>query len=218
MTTGMEQHWENVHTTKALDGVSWWQPEGDLWVDLLDDLDLPAGARVADIGCGSSMLVDALAARGMRVVAVDISAAALARIRDRLGDPVGVTFTACDVRDLRLAEPVDAWHDRAVFHFLVDPADQAAYREALLACLAPGGFAVVATFAPDGPESCSGLPVQRHDADGLVAALGFAPSDVVRAERRVHLTPWGGQQPFTVVVLRRPGEAPAPPARGGLRG
>jgi hypothetical protein len=88
-----------------------------------------------------------------------------------------------------------------VFHFLTDPADQRAYAESVRAALAPGGHVIVATFAPEGPETCSGLPVQRYDADALVAALGFAARDVVRSELRVHITPWGTSQPFTVVVL-----------------
>jgi hypothetical protein len=113
----------------------------------------------------------------------------------------GVQLIAADVRTLRVEEPVALWHDRAVFHFLAHTADQRAYAESLRAALAPTGHVIVATFAPEGPETCSGLPVQRYDADELVAVLGFAPRDIVRSEHRVHTTPWGTTQPFTVVVL-----------------
>jgi hypothetical protein len=195
-----------VHTTKDVDDVSWWQSPDALWIDLLDLAGEPTTVTVADVGSGASVLVDALVDRGHPVVAVDVAPAALARVRDRLGSRAdAVRFVAADVRALRLDPPVQCWHDRAVFHFLVDEADRAAYREALQAGLAPGGLAVVATFAQDGPEQCSGLPVQRYDAAGLVAALGFTPDDVVRTERRVHRT-WGGEQPFTVVAVRRPRE------------
>ncbi len=195
-------HWEAVHSTKPVDGVSWWQPEDELWLDLIDVLGLAAEDLILDVGSGSSLLVDALLARGhRRVCAVDVSAAALERIRERVGRAPEVQLIAADVRTLRLAEPVALWHDRAVFHFLTDPADQRAYAESVRAALAPGGHVIVATFAPEGPETCSGLPVQRYDADALVAALGFAARDVVRSELRVHITPWGTSQPFTVVVL-----------------
>jgi hypothetical protein len=130
-----------------------------------------------------------------------VSAAALERIRERVGRAPEVQLIAADVRALRLGDPVALWHDRAVFHFLTDPADQRAYAESVRAALAPGGHVIVATFAPEGPETCSGLPVQRYDVDALVAALGFAARDVVRSELRVHITPWGTSQPFTVVVL-----------------
>jgi SAM-dependent methyltransferase len=195
-------HWESVHSTKPVDGVSWWQPEHELWLDLIDDLDLAPDDRVLDVGSGSSLLVDALLARGHRqLVAVDVSSSALERIRARVGDRPGIQLIAADVRALRVEEPVAVWHDRAVFHFLTDPADQRAYGKSLRAALAPTGHVIVATFAPDGPETCSGLPVQRYDADGLVDALGFDRGDVVRSEIRVHTTPWGTTQPFTVVVL-----------------
>jgi SAM-dependent methyltransferase len=195
-------HWESVHSTKPVDGVSWWQPEDELWLDLVDDLHLGAEDLIVDVGSGSSLLVDALLARGhRRLCAVDVSPAALERIRERVGPVPGIQLMAADARTLRFEAPVALWHDRAVFHFLTDPADQRAYALSLHAALAPAGHAIVATFAPDGPEACSGLPVQRYDADALVAALGFARGDVVRSEVRVHITPWGAQQPFTVVVL-----------------
>jgi SAM-dependent methyltransferase len=195
-------HWEAVHSSKPLEAVSWWQPEGELWLDLLDGLALAPDDLIVDIGSGSSLLVDALLARGhRRLCAVDVSPSALERIRERVGERPEVQLVAADVRTLRVDAPVTLWHDRAVFHFLTDPGDRQAYVESLHAALAPGGHVIVATFAPDGPETCSGLPVRRYEAGGLVSALGFAPQDVVRSELRIHVTPWGTQQPFTVVVL-----------------
>ena len=195
-------HWESVHSTKPVDGVSWWQPEDELWLDLIEDLRLAPDDLILDVGSGSSLLVDALLARGhRRLGAVDVSSAALERIRERVGPVPGIQLIAADVRTLRIDGPVALWHDRAVFHFLTDPADQRAYAQSLHAVLAHAGHVIVATFAPDGPRTCSGLPVQRYDADALVAALGFAHGDVVRSEVRVHTTPWGARQPFTVVVL-----------------
>jgi SAM-dependent methyltransferase len=197
-----EAHWESVHSSKPVDGVSWWQPQEELWLDLIEDLAPAPDDLIVDVGSGSSLLVDALLARGhRRVAAVDVSAAALERIRARVGPAPGVELIAADVRALRLEVPVAIWHDRAVFHFLTDPGDRLAYARSLRAALAPAGHVIVATFAPDGPQTCSGLPVQRYDAHALAAALGFAAGDIVRSEVRVHTTPWGTQQPFTVVVL-----------------
>jgi SAM-dependent methyltransferase len=197
-----QSHWESVHTTKPVDGVSWWQAQEDLWLDLIEDLGPGADDLIVDVGSGSALLLDALLARGhRRLAAVDVSPAALARIRERVGSVPGLDLIAADVRTLRLQEPVAIWHDRAVFHFLTDPADQRAYAGSVRAALAPDGHVIVATFAPDGPQTCSGLPVQRYEPGALAVALGFTARDIVRSELRVHTTPWGAAQPFTVVVL-----------------
>lgn len=196
-------HWQAVHSTKEIDGVSWWQEPADLWIDLVTDLPIGPDDPIVDIGAGSSPLTLELNRRGFRdVTAVDISQAALERIRAGAGSDLGVRLVVADARRFAPERPVAIWHDRAVFHFLTDEADRALYRQALRRALRPGGHAVVSTFASDGPESCSGLPVARYDADDLVAALGFTEADVVRTERRVHRTPWGSEQPFTIVVVR----------------
>ena len=61
----------------------------------------------------------------------------------------------------------------------------------------PAGFAV------DGPTHCSGLPVSRYGPDTLAAQ--FADLDVVEARRVEHVTPGDTIQPFTWLLLRRPG-------------
>jgi len=93
------------------------------------------------------------------------------------------------------------WHDRALFHFLTDPADRLAYRGLLRQAIEPGGAVVIATFAEDGPTSCSGLPVERYTQDGLLAEIGegFAPIGSGRVE---HLTPAGATQAFNWVAAR----------------
>jgi SAM-dependent methyltransferase len=200
---GDREHWQGVHSTKAIDGVSWWQEPASLWIDLITELPVGPDDPIVDIGAGSSPLAGELVKRGfLEVTAVDISAAALERIRAATGSELAVRLVVADARQFIPERPVAVWHDRAVFHFLTEAADRALYREAMRRALRPGGFAVVSTFAADGPESCSGLPVSRYDAPALVAALGFESSDVVRTERRVHRTPWGSEQPFTIVVAQ----------------
>ncbi len=133
----------------------------------------------------------------------DISAAALSVARSRLAERGSqVEWVVGDARQLRLREPVDLWHDRAVFHFLTESADQDAYLSTLRANLAPGGHVVLATFAQTGPTRCSGLPVQRYDVAGLVERVG-AGFELVRGFERRHVTPAGAPQDFTHVVLRR---------------
>jgi SAM-dependent methyltransferase len=154
------------------------------------------------MGAGTSSLVPALLADGRAVIAVDISPAALTQLRDATGDHPALSTVVADARAFVPDVPVDAWHDRAVFHFLVDEEDRAAYVRCVTAGVRHGGHLLIATFAPHGPETCSGLPVRRHDADQLTATFadGFDPVESATVD---HLTPWGAVQPFTQLLLRR---------------
>lgn len=162
--------------------------------------------RVAVIGAGASSLVIELVAAGYRnIQAVDISAAALEQLRGRLGaSSDAVVLIHSDVRTIEFESPVDVWHDRATFHFLTDPDDRAAYAARARAAVRPGGHLLIATFAPNGPDRCSGLPVMRFSAEALAAefAEGFEPIDSFEHE---HVTPWGASQAFVHLTMRRRG-------------
>jgi trans-aconitate methyltransferase len=190
-----KQHWEHLFESKAPTEVSWFQREPTLSLRLLDAAGLHAHSWVIDIGGGDSCLVDHLLARGVRcVTVVDISGAALRRAAERLpGAPV--TWIEGDVTGPWTAPPVDLWHDRAVFHFLTEAQDRSRYIEHLRDILKPQGQAIFATFAPDGPSKCSGLPVRRYSADGLSAELGprFRLLETLDDD---HQTPSGGVQRF----------------------
>lgn len=194
------QHWQNVHTTKPVDDVSWWQSPDSLWLDLMTSRAEPT-ASVIDVGSGSGMLADELLAAGFTDVTLcDISPAALQRTEERLGDRV--SYLVGDITDLHSGRRFDVWFDRAVFHFLTDGHDVDEYRASLLRNTEPGAFVIIATFAEDGPEQCSGLDVHRYTTAELAAA--FAPEcTVIHQERRVHTTPWGTDQPFSVVTMIR---------------
>lgn len=156
------------------------------------------------VGAGATTLLPALVADGYQhLVAVDISAHALETLAARLGpDAAVVEFVVGDVRDLVLDEPVALWFDRATFHFFTDPADQASYAERAASAVVSGGVLVVAGFAPDGPDRCSGLPVARHDAASLQSVFSSA-FELVDWFEHDHVTPWGAVQRFGYGTLRR---------------
>lgn len=204
MTSARQQHWNDIYARKREDEVSWYQEEATVSLELVARCGLGPGARIIDVGGGAGRLVDGLLDRGFKDVTIlDLSVEALAKARARLGARAeGVRWIAADVTTFEPAERYDLWHDRAVFHFLTSPVDRAAYVTALEHALAPGGHAIVGTFALDGPERCSGLEVVRYDAPGLAAALG-ASFALVEAVRQEHLTPAGKVQAFTFVRLAR---------------
>jgi SAM-dependent methyltransferase len=202
--TGRRNHWEGVYTAKGENQVSWFQATPAISLELIELAGASRSSGIIDVGGGASRLADCLVARGYQDVTVlDLSATALAAARARMGERAGqVTWIAADVTDWQPARSYDVWHDRAAFHFLTERNDQAAYVAQLRRALRPGGHAIIGTFAPDGPERCSGLVVSRYDADSLAATLGggFELVDTIRHE---HTTPWGAAQKFQFSTFRR---------------
>ncbi len=199
-----KQHWNHVFETKAEQDVSWFEALPDTSLQLLEAAGLDADTCVLDVGGGDSRLIDHLAARGMDCLAVlDVSGAALARARARLGLRAAIpTWLEADVTGAWTLKPMDIWHDRAVFHFLTSLDDRQRYRLHLLQILKPGGSAIVATFSLDGPGRCSGLPVQRYSPDTLSAELG-PELEMLEPLPHVHTTPWGSRQSFVYCRFRR---------------
>jgi SAM-dependent methyltransferase len=202
VSTQSGSYWDDIHQEKGHD-VSWWQDENALWMDLVDETGIARGS-VVDIGAGTSIFLASMARRGFGpLYANDISAAALSELRKQMIEVEADTyFFPVSVTELELPEQVEIWHDRAVFHFLTEPADQAAYHRALIKNTYPGSAVIIATFSPNGPETCSGLPVQRWSPEDLVEFLGdqFTP---LAKHTRVHTTPWGATQEFTIVIAKR---------------
>lgn len=197
-------HWDTIYRTKPPHQLSWFQAEPRTSLDLIRRAVPDVNAAIIDVGGGASTLVDRLHSAGYRRLTVlDLSPSALETARGRLGPGADdVTWIEADVLTADLPPGhFDLWHDRAVFHFLTAAADRARYVDQVRTALRPGGHVIVATFADDGPEMCSGLPVRRYAAEDLAAALGTG-FELVETRREVHVTPRGTQQPFTWVAAR----------------
>lgn len=206
MTETKQDHWNRIYSRKSEAELSWHQDDPAHSLDLAAQAGLAPGQSVIDIGGGTSRFTDGLLAQGLRDITVlDLSQAALDTLRQRLG-PRGqdVTCIAADITSWTPGRVYDLWHDRAVFHFLVTPADRAAYLDRLSQALGTGGHAIIATFAPDGPETCSGLPVVRYAPEALAQTLG--PDYQLRAHRlERHKTPAGAEQSFQFSLFRKIG-------------
>ena len=199
-----QTHWQNVYQSKGERDVSWFQEIPTISLALIHATGVGIDASIIDIGGGASHLVDNLLTECFRSVAVlDVSERALAASRDRLG-PRGkdVTWIVADVAMWRPDKGYDLWHDRAAFHFLTAPGDRTAYAECVRTAVRPGGHVIVGTFALDGPERCSGLPVVRHDAGSIGKVLG--PSfKLIESRRQDHRTPGGAIQRFQFSRFQR---------------
>jgi trans-aconitate methyltransferase len=201
--SGSAQHWDAAYalgdTTR-----SWYQERAQQSLEMLDRCGVATSDSLVDVGGGASVLVDDLLGIGfVDVTVLDISAAALEVARTRLGtSSASVTWLAENLLDWQPMRTFDVWHDRAVLHFLTEQDDRSRYCAALDAATVPGSVAVIATFAPEGPERCSGLPVRRYGFDDLQALLGSRWSLLSNA-REAHTTPSGGDQPFTWAAFRR---------------
>jgi SAM-dependent methyltransferase len=202
--TNRGAHWENVYRTKGEREVSWFQEKPWISLELIRSAGATRHSAIVDIGGGASRLVDALVAEGYDAVTVlDLAESALAAAKTRLGQSAaGVTWVVADAVKWKPLQSYDLWHDRAAFHFLTDETDRAAYVACLREALRPGGHAIIATFALDGPERCSGLPVVRYDAASLGKVLGDA-FNLVETRGHDHHTPMGTTQRFQFSLFRR---------------
>lgn len=195
--TDRQAHWQNVYATKAEKEVSWFQENPAPSLDLIAATGIRNDADIIDVGCGASRLVDSLLEKGFsRVAILDLSANALKEVKKRLGRRAdGIDWIAADVTGWQPSSTYDLWHDRAAFRFLTEAADRDAYVVRLKKAVRAGGHVIIATFAPDGPERCSGLPIVRYDPEAVASILG-PEFELIDSRRHDHVTPGGNTQRF----------------------
>ena len=203
---GDRAHWEGSYAQRAPDQVSWYEPLPERSLELIQATGLGHDASILDVGGGASSLAAELLAMGYTDLTVaDISPTALAHAQTELGgSAAGITWVEADIRTHDFGRRYDLWHDRAVFHFMVDADDRKRYLDVLRKTLKPGGHLILATFGPQGPTECSGLPVERYGADDVQQVLGD-DFTLLSSSLIIHRTPSGGSQQFHYAhLLRRP--------------
>jgi ubiquinone/menaquinone biosynthesis C-methylase UbiE len=208
MTDSSAGHWANVYERKAPEEVSWYEAHPTRSLELVRACEVARDAPIIDVGGGTSALAAALVGDGYSDVTVaDISQSALHRAEKRAGPLADrINFVLADVRHHDFRSSVEIWHDRALYHFMVGEDDRANYLSTLRNTLRPRGHLLIATFGPEGPEQCSGLPTSRYDAATLAAALGMGFSEVASGIE-VHRTPAGTPQQFLFAHFLRTGES-----------
>jgi trans-aconitate methyltransferase len=196
-------HWDAAYA-QGDSTRSWFEEHPDMSLRMLDSAGLTAADAVIDVGGGASPLTGALLDRGFRDLTVlDISAAGMQYARERLGPRADqVHWLTADVLSWHPPRRYQAWHDRAVYHFLTTEEHRQQYLRTLDTATIPGAVAVFGCFAPDGPQYCSGLPVARYSPAQLARQAG-AKWLSISQDREEHITPAGTIQPFTWIALRR---------------
>jgi SAM-dependent methyltransferase len=199
-----ETHWETVFKSNAANAVSWYRPHLEISLDLIERRLPVRSASIIDVGAGESTLVDDLLARGYQEIAVlDVSKTAVEITKKRLGVAAEkVSWFVGDITQISLPfRSFDVWHDRAVFHFLVDPEQRKRYVQSVLSAVRPGGHVIVSAFGLDGPTKCSGLEVMRYDTEALHGEFGRR-FRIEESSEELHRTPWGTAQQFVYCCCR----------------
>ena len=199
-----KEYWEKVYDTKAPDAVSWYAPHLETSLNLIHQATSNKDSAIIDIGGGEATLVDDLIARGYRDISVlDISQKAIDVARSRIGNPADkVRWYCTDITKATLPQNYfDVWHDRAVFHFLTQEDDRKMYVDQVMRSVKHGGYVIMSTFGPEGPEKCSGLDVVRYDPEHLHGQFGKS-FKMINSSTELHKTPMGTTQQFLYCFCR----------------
>ncbi|MDP3022419.1 MAG: class I SAM-dependent methyltransferase [Sulfuricurvum sp.] len=198
-----QEHWETVYQTKDHTKVGWYQPSCDTLLELIQKIGLSKEVSVIDIGAGASTFVDGLIEYGFKnITLLDLSNEALTITKKRLKDKAHIpNYLVEDITAVSLPQRYDLWHDRAAFHFLLDENEQQSYIQTMCNSLNPQGYAIIGTFAVDGPDSCSALSIQQYNRERMEEVMDgrIAIIDVIE---NIHITPSGGEQKFSFFILK----------------
>jgi ubiquinone/menaquinone biosynthesis C-methylase UbiE len=198
-----KEHWQSVYSLKSTQEVGWFQAQHEVSIEFINNSKIVKDARILDVGSGATTLLDDLLKEGYsNIVAMDISASALAVSKQRLADLI--TWEVADItHPLGIEEnSIDLWHDRAVLHFFTSKIEKQGYLENLKKVVKRGGFVIIETFSPEGVPQCSGLELQRYDEEMLETFLGLE-FELIQFKRHVHSTPSGGERPYVSTLFKR---------------
>jgi len=199
-----KDHWENIYSTKEINGVSWYQETPTTALNIFNSLQLNSDASIIDIGAGKSFLVDNLLELGYNDITIlDISGNALNEVKERVEKKrFSIKCIESNVTDLSFEQKYDVWHDRAVFHFITNKQEREKYTSLLNSSLNKDGYLILGTFSEDGPLKCSGLEVQRYSVEELKKLLK-ENFQLIDGFKKVHDTPFNTTQSFTFCLFKK---------------
>lgn len=203
-STKRKKHWENIFSTKDTTKVSWYQPSPETSLEIISELNPAKNAKIIEVGCGDSFIADFLLDEGFCDISLlDISEKAIDIVKNRLFDfNEKLHFVATDITEFKTGEKFTIWHDRAVFHFLIDDSDIAKYLDKVSNYIEKDGYLIISTFSENGPEMCSGLQVRQYNEDQITLVFNSS-FNKIRCFTQNHKTPSGGMQNFICCIFQR---------------
>jgi SAM-dependent methyltransferase len=199
----LKHHWEAIYQTKSPSEVSWYQTYPALSLQLIQKTKITSESFI-DVGGGTSVLADYLLELGLtNLTVLDLSAAALQQIKNRLGNKAQhIQWIEADVTQFQPSQSYFCWHDRAVFHFLTDAEARRRYVDNVKSAVLPKGYVIIATFAINGPKKCSGLDIVQYDAEKICSEFGNSFT-LLEVHHEAHLTPAGAEQNFSYFLFKK---------------
>lgn len=199
-----KEHWENIYANKALNEVSWYQPNPELALQLIEQYCTDKNAAIIDVGGGDSFLVDHLLEAGFtNITVLDISQKAIERAHVRLGNKAEkVNWVVSDIVDYTPNQTFDIWYDRAAFHFLTQDKEVQQYENTVNAAVPQNGTVIIGTFSENGPLKCSGIEIKQYAKEDFLSlfAKRFELVDFINTD---HDTPFDTVQNFNFAVLQK---------------
>ncbi len=206
--SALARHWDAVFSREEDSNLGWYEASPHQTLRMLQCVRRAGPMTVFLPGAGTSVLVDELLNRGHRLVLNDISEAALAKLRARLGGRDGLERQVVWVRH-DMAEPLPAglpacnlWIDRAVLHFFTEERCIQRYFANLRQLTAPGGHVLLAEFSYEAPSRCAGLPVRRYTLEEMVERMG-EDFELIAFEHYTTINPRGETRPYLYGLFRR---------------
>lgn len=203
MVSGAE-HWDTVFSAGNDPDLGWYEHDVSQTLKFFKHIKLDAGQQVFLAGAGTSNLVDVLFKMGCHLILNDISEQALNVLKSRLGEGHYQTLHHDMSVPLLHVKPVDIWIDRAVLHFLLDESAIEQYFDNLRASMKEGGYVLLAEFAKEGAQKCSGLPVHQYSVEEMQARLGEG-FVLIESEDYLFVSPHGHKRPYVYALFQRTG-------------
>ncbi|MGZ0015821.1 class I SAM-dependent methyltransferase [Yeosuana sp. AK3] len=203
----LKQHWDTVYQ-KEDEQLGWFEPNPEQTLALIAETNLLKDAAILNVGSGTTTLIEALLDKGFtNIMANDLSNLALQKLKDRVQKShhyhlKGLVDDLTNPKKLNKLQPIDLWIDRAVLHFFLKEGQQKAYFNLVKKIVSKKGFVIIAVFSLDGAEKCSGLPLQRYNAEMLQHKLGL-DFKLIKTFDYTFINPFGGERPYVYTLFQR---------------
>jgi len=199
------KHWDAIFSATDDQKLGWFEKDASKTFELMQHIPQWENSTVFLPGAGTSVLIDELLSRGVKLVLNDISAEALNRVKNKQGEKSKTIVWLCQDIAQTLQETIpdiDIWIDRAVLHFLTDEDDIEGYFDNVKSKLKVAGYIMFAEFSKSGAEKCAGLTLHRYSVEELSENLGPSFKLIAHFDH-TYINPTGDPRPYVYALYKR---------------